>query len=268
MPELPEVESLVRQLRRGLEGARLAAVTLWTPSVVHGALPEPAGQKLLRIERRGKYLRFDFEGGAEVWFHLGMTGQMFLSREKTPARETHAHALFEFSGRRYLVFRDIRRFGGIHSRPTSGAALKAGILALGPDPFQITAAEFAALLKKRTGLIKALLLDQKLVSGIGNIYADESLFRAGIHPKRRPRALSRARLEKLHADLCAILSEAIEKGGSSINDYRHLNGASGRFQDLHRVYGKEGRPCRSCSSVIRRITVAARGTHFCPRCQT
>lgn len=265
MPELPEVENLVLQLRSGLSGRSLLRMKVWTPSILSGPLLK-GETALSSVSRRGKYLCFTFSSAGELWVHLGMTGQLLLSEKETP-RQKHDHALFLFSGGLRLVFRDVRRFGGLFSRRNPSEPLTKGIAALGPDPFEISAEEFASLMKKRTGLIKSLLLNQSLVSGIGNIYADESLHRAGIHPKRRAGTVKKERLESLHRKICEVLNEAIAEGGSSINDYMHLNGRSGQFQNLHRVYGKEAKPCLVCSLPIRRIRIASRSSFFCIRCQ-
>jgi len=212
-------------------------------------------------------MRFDFDCGGEIWVHLGMTGQLFLATGKPEPRQKHDHVLFIFSGKKSLLFRDIRRFGGLFCRRSRREPLTRGMEALAPDPFELPARDFVRLLKQRTGILKSLLLNQTIISGIGNIYADESLHRAGIDPRRRPITVSPARLALLHEKINETLKEAIASGGSSINDYKHLNGASGRFQDLHRVYGQAGRPCRECRTIIRRVVISGRSTHFCPRCQ-
>jgi formamidopyrimidine-DNA glycosylase len=168
---------------------------------------------------------------------------------------------------RGLVFRDIRRFGSIALTPTDESAFPVGVQNLGPEPWQCDAEEFASLFKARRASIKSLLLNQTLISGLGNIYSDESLYRAGIRPVERACRIARRRLEHLHEVLCKVLEEAIEWGGSSIDDYLHADGTRGRFQEFHRVYGRGGEECRACGERIRTVKLAGRTSSFCPECQ-
>jgi formamidopyrimidine-DNA glycosylase len=195
--------------------------------------------------------------------HLGMTGRLLVTTPEAPVA-AHTHARLNLASGRELRFVDPRRFGRLEYRDLS---LRAGFRAPGADPLEVTAAEFAGLLRGRKLAIKAALLNQKLLSGVGNIYADESLFRAGIRPRRRSGRLTRAELEGLRLALVKVLEHAIRLGGSSVSDYVNADGARGFFQLEHCVYLRTGLPCRLCQTPIRRIVVAGRGTHYCPRCQ-
>lgn len=232
VPELPEVETIARVLHRELAGVTLDGT---------GALK--------RVWRHGKCVVFDFDGGRMV-ARLGMTGTFRLGGEAGPyTRET-----FAFTGRS-LHYDDIRRFGRIRWGE---------LPALGPDVLTMSSREFAALLGRRTGRIKPLLLDQRFVSGLGNIYADEALHRARLHPLRQAASVNGT---ALHTAIVELLTEAVEAGGSTISDFVDPLGRAGRFQTLHRVYGRAGLPCPRCGTAVVRTLVGQRGTHYCPRCQ-
>lgn len=274
MPELPEIETLASELRSFLIAKKLSRIVichdniLGTPrEILEQRLP---GGKVSSVLRDGKYLRIVFHkvGRAEtLWFHLGMTGQLLL-RSSWPEDDRHLHLILEFYGtKRCLLFRDVRKFGKVFFTAPDIDQLPEGLRRLGPDPFEVMAEEFASLLGKRKGRIKNLLLNQRLISGIGNIYADESLHRAGIDPRNRPYRMAKTRLMGLHRALCEVLEEAIRAGGSSIDDYRRLDGSYGRFQRFHRVYGRFGDRCMSCGTPIRRIRLSGRSSCFCPVCQ-
>jgi formamidopyrimidine-DNA glycosylase len=257
MPELPEVETVRRTLEPRLVGRRFAGAWFYSRLVMRGDAEATAarllGQVIRAIERRGKFLLFDL-GGETLSIHLGMTGKLLW--EGTPGRHTRAMFLLD-NGR--LIYDDPRQFGRIE--------LPARSLRLGPDALTVSEEEFAARLATRRGRIKTLLLDQKLVSGMGNIYTDEALFRARIHPRAIATRLSRERVRRLHQAMREILRAAVEKGGSSISDYVDGDGNAGSFQLQHQVYGKKGEPCPACGTAIRRIVMAQRGTHYCPKCQ-
>lgn len=232
VPELPEAETIARVLDRELSGRAL----------------ESAGT-LRRVWRYGKCVIFDFES-ARMVARLGMTGTFRLAGEPGPyTRETYRF------GERVLFYDDIRRFGRIRW---------GDIPALGPDVLSLTPGAFSARLAGRAARIKPLLLDQQFVSGLGNIYVDEALFRSRIHPLRTARSIDGARLYEAAAQL---LSEAVAAGGSTISDFVDPLGRPGRFQEHHRVYGKAGLPCPRCGTAIARLVVAGRGTHYCPKCQ-
>jgi formamidopyrimidine-DNA glycosylase len=271
MPELPEVETLVSQLRQSLSGSVLSTLQIFRSEVLKSdfksfekLLP---GKKIQKVSRRGKFIAIEFGEDAVLWFHLGMTGQLFWRDSETPT-DKHVHLALKFEAKpERLFFRDVRRFGKVILTQNDPMAFPPGIRKMGPEPLEMAAAEFVTRYKGRSGRIKSLLLNQHLVAGVGNIYADESLFRARIDPRKRPSRLSREVLGRLHGALCETLQEAIAAGGSSINDYFHINGNSGRFQNSHRVYGREGEPCRKCGDSIRRIFLAGRSSYYCPQCQ-
>jgi formamidopyrimidine-DNA glycosylase len=211
----------------------------------------------------------------ELLIHLGMTGRLLVSAPEIPLAP-HTHAVLTLSGapgetaRREIRFVDPRRFGRIslHApQPTTGNQQPATFSGPGSEPLTISLADFIALFHPRRTPIKAALLNQSLLHGIGNIYADESLFRAAIRPTRQAARLTRAELARLRAALVEVLRHAIQLGGSSVSDYVDADGARGFFQLEHRVYRRTGQPCLTCSTPIRRITLAGRGTHFCPHCQ-
>jgi formamidopyrimidine-DNA glycosylase len=246
VPELPEVETVVRSLRQVLPGRRVVAVE-------RKDIPEPSGQTILDVRRYGKFIVIDFPQGM-LFIHLGMTGQLTLSADD--GKFTRARIVLDEGVLRYD---DIRKFGKLF--------WSAQYPQRGPDPLELAAAEFAALAKARRARIKSLLLDQRFLRGMGNIYTDEALFRARIHPLAQAAGLSRRRLEALHAAIGEVLREAIAAGGSSISDYVNAHGEKGSFQDRHLVYGRAGKPCPSCGETLLRILVAQRGTTFCPHCQ-
>jgi formamidopyrimidine-DNA glycosylase len=240
LPELPEAETIVRTLRSSIEGRRILAAEFLTRRVsAHDPLVL-AGATIVEVSRYGKQILLRLDRGC-IRVKLGMTGKLLTDAASTPY--TRARIQLD-SG--VLLFDDIRQFGSI-------SILEAPPSELGPDPFEITAREFA--------------VDQSFVRGVGNIYADEALFRAAIHPRARTRALSRKRAEALHAALCTLLRLAIEHRGSSVRDYVDASGGRGGFQRLHQVYRRHGEACHVCGSAIRRTVVAQRGTHFCPACQ-
>lgn len=229
---------------------------------------ELEGKRIIRIGRAGKYLRFELSGNRILWFHLGMTGQLLLGGPSS-ALGSHTHFVVSFiRSEKRLFFRDVRRFGRIALTSLREDQCPKGVRSLGLEPRQWDREAFASLFKMRRARIKNLLLNQKVVAGLGNIYADESLHRAGIHPLRRPHQIPRWRLLRLHEAICEILEEAVRWGGSSIDDYVHWDGTQGRFQQFHRVYGREGKGCGTCGTAVRRLRLSGRASSFCPRCQS
>ncbi len=270
MPELPEVETVAQGLRRALVGRRLAGIELRRASIFKGdaaRLAEIEGATLAGVARGGKYLVLELAGGRgwQLLFHLGMTGRLVVEPAGA-ARQPHTHAVLTWDDGRELHFRDPRRFGrmALAPAPASGFAAELGVAA-GAEPLAIGPEEFVALFRGRQAPIKNALLNQKLLRGLGNIYADESLHRAGLDP--RARAVSRPRLLRLRQAMRAVLREAIAAGGSSISDYVGSDGEPGWFHLRHRVYGRTGEPCRRCRRAIHRIVLAGRSAHFCPACQ-
>lgn len=261
MPELPEVETVVRTLRPAIIGRRILnaeftqlRVLLGSPLTTAKAL---AGRRIEGVERYGKFIAIRLDRGWLV-VHLGMTGKLLIDAEPTK----WTHAVFTLD-RGVLHYDDQRQFGRIEY----GAKLPARVAALGPEPLEISLDDFAARLKARRAPIKAVLLNQAVVRGVGNIYADEALFRAGVHPKRIAASMRRDRVERVYNAMREVLAEAIESRGSSVSNYVDAEGRKGSFQLSHRVYRRTGQPCVNCGAAIKRILVAQRGTHFCPKCQ-
>lgn len=285
MPELPEVETIARGVHARVRGERI--LDIWftshrepfkTPAARLARVLE--GRTILAVHRTGKHIVFELgvadgrssaptaQMAAELptaqWIvHLGMTGQLLVTAPEAPVAR-HTHARLSLSGGRELRFIDPRRFGRLEFRDL---ARDEGFAGPGAEPLTIGAAEFAALFRGRHLAIKPALLNQRLLSGVGNIYADESLFRAGIRPRRAAGRLTRAELERLRLALREVLQHAIRLGGSSISDYVDADGAKGFFQMEHCVYQRTGEPCRICQTPIRRIVLGGRSTHYCIRCQ-
>lgn len=257
MPELPEAETIARSLREALAGRTIAAAAFLAKRVSQDDPAPLSGRTIRSVGRYGKQLLIELDAGVLLHVKLGMTGALLVNGVTGP----HTRAVMEFSDGSRLQFDDIRQFGSIRiaaSAPDS----------LGPDALEIGQAEFAARLRTRRGRLKPLLLNQTFLRGLGNIYVDEALHRAGLHPLAAAERLSAARAAALHTAIVELLNEAIAHRGSSISDYVDAAGERGSFQLLHRVYGKAGQPCCACGEPIRRIVVAQRGTHFCPRCQS
>ncbi len=262
MPELPEVETIVRSVAPRLLGREIREARFYSRLVMRGDAARTAarlrGRRIEAVRRHGKFILVELGGGLTLAIHLGMTGSLLWNAEPGP----HARAVFDLDAGR-LVYNDPRQFGRIElckSLPERAARL-------GPDALEAGAEEFAARLASRRGRIKPLLLNQAFLRGLGNIYVDESLFGARIHPLASVERLSSARVRRLHTSIREVLSAAVEAGGSSISDYVDADGHAGSFQVHHNVYGKEGAPCPRCGTPIRRIVVGQRGTHYCPACQ-
>jgi len=274
MPELPEVETVARLIRPGVEGRRVTAVEVdWLRTLrglSEGAFRERVvGTRMTRLWRRAKFLVVDLEErrrpAGHLLIHLGMSGRLYVV-DRSAERAAHERVRLELDGGKTLVFLDVRKFG----RFTWIEDPEEPFAKLGPEPlgedFQLE--WFRRELKGRRRQLKPLLLDQSFVAGLGNIYVDESLHRAGIHPLRRADRLPRKAADRLHAEIRATLAEAIEHEGSSFDTfYRTPEGQPGRYQDQFQVYGRQDRPCRRCGSTIRKLVVGGRGTHLCPRCQ-
>jgi len=261
MPELPEVETVVRSLQP-IAGSRILEARFFDKRVVIGSPGRIAkrleGAMILGVRRMGKHIIMDLDGGRLLLVHLGMTGKLLLSSASGP----HTRAVFALD-RGLLCYDDPRMFGRIEL----AATLPARIRRLGPEPLAISAAEFCEKLRSHRSQIKPLLLNQAFLRGMGNIYTDEVLFRARIHPKAIASRLNRERASRLHGAMVEVLAQAIESGGSSVSDYVDAEGRKGWFQFSHLVYQKTGEPCPRCQTSIRRILVAQRGTHYCPKCQ-
>jgi len=293
MPELPEVETVVRGLQKSVLGRKILSVWIGKSDFIDNPAEffRLSGQKIAAIERFGKFMLLRLTNGEEsaaaetetvvavaesaasrerkayaasLLVHLGMTGQIAPSAADIPL-EKHTHVSLTLDDGRELRYTDARRFGRM-------AYLTADLLAkeiagAGADPLEVSAAEFAERVRSRNARIKALLLDQSVFRGVGNIYADESLWRAKIHPARVGAKLSVKEVETLRRVLQEILNRAIVLRGSSISDFLDANGEPGEYQRHHRAYGREGKPCYRCRTPIRRVIVAGRSSYFCPKCQ-
>jgi len=271
MPELPEVETVARDLRSLLVGRSLVGLTrsrkalrqswskAWEANLV--------GRRVEAVRRRGKWLLLELDGGAFLMVHLGMTGRFTVVPPDAEV-EPHTHLVFRLDNSHELRFRDARRFGSVTyfpDRPSWEAFLATR---LGPEPWDLTPPEFRAALKKTKRAVKAVLLDQTVVAGVGNIYADEACFAARIDPRRPGNAIRPAEADRLLHAVRAVLDRAIEAKGSSIRDYVGGSGQPGGYQDLFQVYGRRGEPCPRCGTPIQRVRLGGRSTHFCPKCQT
>ncbi|OLB23159.1 MAG: DNA-formamidopyrimidine glycosylase [Acidobacteriales bacterium 13_2_20CM_55_8] len=282
MPELPEVETIARGLASRVTGDFIESVWL-------GSKPEPLkstaaeitatlqSRRIADVRRMGKHIVFELVGGGSArrargrrsgrrsgakaqWIvHLGMTGSMLVCKPDAEIAK-HTHAVVKLASGRELRFVDPRRFG----RLSVARDFDVG----GCEPLDVTLDRFISLFRGRKTPIKSALLNQKLLRGVGNIYADESLFRAGIRPRRRAASLTRENLRRLYKSVQEVLREAIALGGSSVSDYVDSDGQEGSFQLEHRVYGREGERCLRCKTLIKRIVIAGRSSHYCPKCQT
>jgi formamidopyrimidine-DNA glycosylase len=290
MPELPEVETIARGLAKRVTGEVIESVWLGqkkeplkSPAAEIAAVLEDS--RIAKVRRMGKHIVFDLDrvgrapsrangakrrkvassasaeqAGAQWIVHLGMTGRLQVC---DPEAETakHTHAVLKLSSGRELRFIDPRRFGRL-SVSASGEFDAAGV-----EPLEVDLRHFVELFRGRKTPIKSALLNQKLLRGVGNIYADESLFRAGIRPRRRAASITHEQLRKLYLSIQEVLKEAIALGGSSVSNYVNADGEEGFFQLQHRVYGREGEPCLVCKKPIKRIVIAGRSSHYCPECQ-
>jgi formamidopyrimidine-DNA glycosylase len=271
MPELPEVETIVRRLRLTLIGQTIQSVKILFPGILHGSpkifVQSLTGAIIREIRRKGKFILFDLTPAGTLILHLKMTGQVLIEPPSIPA-DRHTHLIFSFVSSDFQMrYRDIRKFGFFTLIQGNSSAINSYFSRLGPDPFEITSNQFVKMILPRKRAVKSLLLDQSLISGLGNIYVDESLFQAKIHPLARADALSPIQLKSLHRIIKKILARAISWQGSTLRDYRRPDGTSGGFQNYHQVYGRTGTPCPFCGTPIEKTRVAGRGTHFCPGCQ-
>jgi formamidopyrimidine-DNA glycosylase len=274
MPELPEVETIARGVHARVRGDRITEAWFSRHNEPFKTAASTqakglAGRTILSVHRTGKHIVCVLgdagkdEPSAQWIVHLGMTGRLLVTTSEGPVA-AHTHARLSLESGREIRFVDARRFGRLELRELKRVQ---GFSAAGHEPMTIEAAVFAELFRGRKLAIKAALLNQELLSGVGNIYADESLFQAGIRPRRPSGKLTRVELECLRLALQAVLAHAIRLGGSSVSDYVDADGVRGFFQLEHCVYQRTGLPCRQCETPIKRILVAGRGTHYCPTCQ-
>jgi formamidopyrimidine-DNA glycosylase len=276
MPELPEVETVARGLAQRITGDTIDHLWLGEKpeplkSPAHEIAATVEGTRITAVHRVGKQIAIDLEkpGDTSVrqWIiHLGMTGRLLIAnRDEEIAK--HTHAIATLGSGRELRFVDPRRFGRLSVHRAASSPTGTGFRGPGTEPLTIPLYDFIALFRHRKTPIKSALLNQKLLHGVGNIYADESLFLAGIRPRKQAGKLSRAELTKLHSAVQQVLREAIKLGGSSVSDYVDADGNKGFFQLRHNVYLRTAEPCNVCGTPIKRITLAGRGTHYCPQCQ-
>ncbi|HKA16514.1 MAG TPA: bifunctional DNA-formamidopyrimidine glycosylase/DNA-(apurinic or apyrimidinic site) lyase [Myxococcota bacterium] len=288
MPELPEVEVTRRRIAPHLVGRRIRRVRTTRPSYFFVTSPARlrralAGRTAVALARHGKYLLAELDDGARLVLHLGMTGQLFSEGAKSPrlfsARaslapgqqpnfrpDAHTHLCFEFEdGGPEVYLRDTRKFGKVLW--LAGGEAHPRLARLGIDALEMDGARLFAATRKRRVAIKNLLLDQSILAGVGNIYADEALFLAGVRPTRSAARVTRGECDAIARGLHRVLERSIETGGSSISDYVAPDGRDGEYQSERRVYARRGEPCFTCGTPIRRVVLGARGTHYCPRCQ-
>lgn len=286
MPELPEVETVRRGLVPAMEGKRIERAEVRRPDL-RWPFPERMAERLSgagieRLRRRSKYILADLSTGETLLVHLGMTGRMTVSgiaapyvpgqfHHTHPLPEKHDHVVFDMGDGARVTFNDARRFGAMDLMATDRAEAHPLLAALGPEPLgnDFHADLLEARLKGRKGPVKVLLLDQRIVAGLGNIYVSEALHRAGIHPERAGGSIPRDGLERLVGDIRAVLAEAIEAGGSSLRDYRQADGELGYFQHSFRVYDRAGAPCPTpgCTGSVQRIVQGGRSSYYCATCQ-
>lgn len=267
MPELPEVETTVRGLERLLKGRRIARVEARRPDL-RRALPVDLGQRLtgarvIALSRRAKYGMIDTDRGDSLIFHLGMSGRWRIDPADV---EKHDHFVIETEEGRRIALNDPRRFGSLDLERTDELNQWPLFKALGPEPFDLDARDLKRRIANRSAAIKLLLLDQRIVAGLGNIYVCEALYRSGIDPRRAAGSISLGRLKKLVPAIHDVLAEAIEAGGSTLRDFASPDGALGYFSKKFAVYDREGQPC-ACGGTVKRIVQGGRSTFFCSKCQ-
>jgi formamidopyrimidine-DNA glycosylase len=271
MPELPEVQTIVDELRSQLLGRAFTGLeTDWAPALTSGPVPQfrarLVGQRILEVRRRGKYVVLFLSRGDTLLIHLMMSGRLSVLPSSQPC-DPHTHARFLLDDRRELRFRDVRKLGRAY---LVGDAQEV-VGHLGPEPLDdgFTLHQFRDLIARRRGRLKPLLLNQRFVAGLGNIYVDETLFAARLHPLRAADTLDDQETERLYQAIRRVLTRALAHQGTTLGDagYRRPNGQTGSYQSHLQVYGREGQPCPVCHAAIRRIVVANRGTRLCPQCQ-
>ncbi|OMF74548.1 DNA-formamidopyrimidine glycosylase [Paenibacillus glucanolyticus] len=273
MPELPEVETVKRTLNQLIKGKHIDQVSVHLPRIIQRPDDAEAFAFMLKdhtvqgVERRGKFLRILLDGLVLV-SHLRMEGRYGLYRAEEPV-EKHTHVIFHFSDGTELRYKDVRQFGTMHLFAPGEEFKHAPLAKLGYEPLDdtFTLGTFKQVIGSKKTKIKAVLLNQAYVVGIGNIYVDEALFRAKIHPERSANSLKDAELKRLYHAIVDTLSEAVNAGGSSIKSYVNGQGEMGMFQHSHQIYGRKDKPCRACGGPVHKMVVGGRGTHYCPKCQ-
>ena len=271
MPELPEVETVRRGLEKLILGKKISNIDIRYPKMIktdlHEFQKEMSGQVIQSMGRRGKYLLFYLSDKVLI-SHLRMEGKYFYYPDQVPERK-HAHILIHFEDGGTLVYEDVRKFGTMELLAPKLLEAYFVTKKLGPEPTEqdFDLARLKLALKKSKKPIKSHLLDQTLVAGLGNIYVDEVLWRAKVHPARISQGLTAQEAKKVHDETIKVLGQAVEKGGSTIRSYTNAFGEDGTMQEFHQVYDKAGQACSRCGSMIEKIQLGGRGTHFCPKCQ-
>ncbi len=266
MPELPEVET-IKETLQDIVGLTLDDIKILKPEYVRSWQNQPdvyLGRRIAAVSRRGKYLLFDFERGLYMVAHLGMSGRIYLEPRET-ALEKHVHIVFSLNTGQQLWFQDARRFGGLWLLKDYGEMFAT----MGVEPLsrRFSTSYLAPLLENRRVAIKTLLLNQRMISGIGNIYADEALYRAGLRPERPAGSLQPAEIRRLVRAIKQVLRSGIEQRGTTLRDFQDGYKQKGEFQDYLKVYGRENEPCPACRQPIVRQVINGRSSHFCPICQ-
>lgn len=288
MPELPEVETIKRQLNEKLIGLKITDFWWDTPKMVRGRKEEIVGAKIRQIRRRAKLLEIDLSNGRTILIHLKLTGQLIyqsphpsasrrtsyqgnpLPPLKKPIPNSSTHIIFHFDNGGTLYFNDLRKFGFVKILTTQDVEHTRILNEFGPEPLDpdFKLEDFAQRLKRRkNSKIKQLLLDQKFIAGVGNVYANEALFRARINPQKRAGELTEAEIARLLHDIKSVLHVGVLSGGASEATYVNLFGEEGRFMEYAKIYGKKGQKCPECAELIERISLGGRGTFYCPTCQ-
>ncbi|RST60486.1 DNA-formamidopyrimidine glycosylase [Siminovitchia terrae] len=273
MPELPEVENVRRSLLQLVQGKTIQGVEASWPKIIKQPLEVEQFYDALRdqtihdLQRKGKFLIFILDDYALV-SHLRMEGHYSVNQNGDPA-DKHTHVTFMFSDGTELRYRDVRKFGTMHLFKKGEEDKELPLAKLGPEPFSPSfSSEYLKVeFQKTERIIKAVLLDQTIVAGLGNIYADEVLYKAKIHPERKAKTLTEKEIEKLSREMAQTLEDSIVAGGSSVNTYMDSMGLSGTYQERLKVYGRNGEACLDCGTILEKTKVAGRGTHFCPTCQ-
>lgn len=281
MPELPEVETVVRGLRATVVGRTIRSIDtrnahtstlLVAKSLAPGIFSEVlSGKRIESVARRGKNILIQLSDDLTLWGHLKMTGHFFWIHRDAPVTK-HDLVVFEFepnsaADSMQLRFNDFRRFGRLRIFPNNELWKQPALSKLGPEPLEISGDQFVEIAHRRPRQIKMALMDQAFIAGVGNIYADESLYLSRIHPRRLTTSLSVAKLNELHGHIQFLLKKAIRLRGTSVDSYSNVNGKAGTFQKYLKVYGNEGEPCERCGTSIKRIQIGQRSAHFCPKCQ-
>lgn len=271
MPELPEVETIVRKLREKLIGLQIGELKIFLKKCIQGSCvsfkKNLAGRKISTIERRGKYITIHLDNDQVIVIHLRMTGSLRFLPSNAPL-DKHTHLLITFQSSAWqLRFVDQRQFGRLCLVKKEKNGDLHILEKLGPEPLQVNRRKFRQMINGKRRIIKSLLLDQTFIAGIGNIYADEVLYRTGIHPRQGPEFLPPQKIEALLKNLQDLLRQAIQKRGTSVRTYVDAQGGPGGFQKYLMVYGREGEKCPKCKAIIIREKIAGRSTYYCPCCQ-